>query len=325
VVAAGSLLGVKLTEPLSFPVGKVTMRHLYPLTFAEFLDAMGEHPLRAMMDGLDKVEPVPGPLHERLVALLKTYYVVGGMPEAVRMYAETGSYDRAREVHADILGAYERDFAKHVPTVDIPKVSLIWDSEPAQLARENRKFIFSALSGSARAREYEAALRWLRDAGLVHLAHAVTTVQQPLAGFANRAAFKVYALDTGLLAAKVRLPAATVLDGNALFTTYHGMLVENYVAQHLMSMPGQGTSLYYWQSESYGAEVDFLVDMPPDVFPLEVKAGINPRSKSLKSYDGRFHPPRLLRTTLLNFAAQERITNIPLYAISLLPKLVSAL
>jgi len=239
------------------------------------------------------------------------------MPEAVKMFEATRSMARVREVHADILGSYVRDFAKHAPPDLIPKLSMIWDAVPAQLARENKKFVFSALSKSARGREFAVALQWLRDAGLILTVHGVTTVQQPLAGFADHGAFKVYMLDTGLLSTMARIPESLIVHPDQLFTTYHGMLAENYAAQQLAA--GMQAPLYYWRSESYGAEIDFLLDKTPSVFPLEVKAGVNPRSKSLRSFDERFHPPKLMRTTLLNFVNQERILNSPLYALHRLP------
>ena len=200
IVAAGSLLGVKLSTPKSFPVGKVTLLPLSPMTFPEFLSALGEKRYRTLLEGLTTVEPLPGLIHDELIDLLKAYYFVGGMPEAVARYADSRSFERVRAVQNDILKEYVLDFAKHAPASDIPKLSLLWDSIPVHLARENKKFIFSALSKSARARDYEKALRWLCDAGLIHMAHAVESVQQPIAGFAERNSFKVYMLDVGLLA-----------------------------------------------------------------------------------------------------------------------------
>lgn len=320
VVAAGSLLGVKLTESVSFPVGKVNLRTLYPMTFCEYLEGLGETQIVQMLDGITAMEPLPPPIHLRLVELLRSYYLVGGMPEAVRVFEVTRSVSRVRQVHADILGSYVRDFAKHAPTSDIPKLTIIWEALSTQLARENKKFIFSALAKSARGREFESAIQWLRDAGLILVANNVSTVQQPLAGFKDRGAFKVYLLDTGLLSTMARIPESLIVHPDELFTTYHGMLAENFVAQQLTALIQ--APLYYWRSDAYGAEVDFLCDHTPDIYPLEVKSGINPRSKSLRSFDERFHPPKLLRTTLLNFVNQERIVNIPLYGLHLLPRIL---
>jgi predicted AAA+ superfamily ATPase len=312
VAAAGSLLGVKISAPRSFPVGKVDMLSLYPMTFPEFLDAVGESRYRDWLENIQSLEPVPAPFHAALIKLLKTYYFVGGMPEAVAGFAETRSVEKVRLVQEAILKAYVFDFAKHADAADIPKLSIIWDSLPAHLARENKKFIFSALAAGARAREYESALRWLQDAGIIHLAHAVSTVQLPLAGFADREAFKAYALDVGLLGAMARLAPEILMHGDDLFATYQGAFTENYVAQQLAAREVPG--LYYWKSEGRKAEVDFLLEDGTSVFPLEVKAGVNPKSKSLQSYGHRFNPALLLRTTLLNFKKEDHLLNVPLYA-----------
>jgi len=318
VVAAGSLLGVKLSKPRSFPVGKVRIMTLHPMTFLEFLTACGESGLRTMLEQTDRIEPYADLFHHRLVGLLREYYYVGGMPEAVAQYAATRSLVKVREVQDDILTAYVSDFAKHAPVSDIPKLSLIWDSIPLHLSRENKKFVFSVLSQSARAREYENALRWLADAGLILTAHAVDAVQQPLAAFANRNAFKVYGLDTGLLGAQAKLSGDILTNGDAFFTTFHGAFAENYVAQQLAAV--SGTGLYYWKTDAGCAELDFLVSHDSRIVPLEVKAGVNPKSKSLASYDRSYAPGFLARATLLNLRMDGRILNVPLYAVNLLAR-----
>jgi hypothetical protein len=320
VVAAGSLLGVKLSSPKSFPVGKVSIFTLYPMTFSEFLDAIGESRYRKYLETLETLDPLPLPFHNELIGHLKSYYFTGGMPEAVERFSKRGAFDEIRSIQNDIMESYLLDFAKHAPTADIPKLSLIWDSIPAHLARENKKFIFSALSKSARARDYENALRWLQDSGLVLPAHAVEKVQQPLAGFTDRNAFKIYMLDVGLLGAKARVSAQTLAVGDELFTTYHGAFVENFVAQQLIAL--QAGELCYWKSASHNAEVDFLYEEPPLIFPLEVKAGVNPKSKSLISYKNRFNPRFSIRTTLLNLKMDGSILNVPLYAINNLRRYV---
>ncbi|MFH0922116.1 MAG: ATP-binding protein [Fibrobacterota bacterium] len=318
IVAAGSLLGRTLSKPKSFPVGKVTMLTLYPMTFPEFLDAMGESQYRTLLESEHPLGPLPEPFHNALIELLKTYYFTGGMPEAVASYAKFRDVEKVRAIQSDILKTYALDFAKHIPSNDIPKLSIIWNAVPLYLARENKRFIFAALSKSARARDYEDALRWLQDAGLVHLAHAVTAVEQPLTGFADRSAFKVYLLDVGLMGAMARIAPDILVKPTEFFTTYHGAFVENYVAQQLKAMMPQ--DLCYWKSVSHKAEVDFILDKGGTVFPLEVKAGINPRSKSLAAYGKRFAPPLALRTTLLNLKKNANILNIPLYAINFLPR-----
>jgi hypothetical protein len=318
IVSAGSLLGVKLSAPKSFPVGKVTMLPLYPMTLQEFLTAVGESRYREFLENISVVEPLPLPFHEELVKLLMIYYFVGGMPEAVANYANSKSFEKVRSIQNDILKSYMLDFAKHAPSPDIPKLSLIWDSIPVHLSHENKKFVFTAISKSARAREYENALKWLQDAGLIYLAHVVESVQHPLIGFADHSIFKVYALDVGLLGAMAHLEADILTHKHELFTTYKGAFVENFVAQQLIA--SDRTKLYYWKSEGNNTEVDFLYESGSSIFPLEVKAGINPKSKSLLSYDKRFHPAILVRSTLLNMKVNNRIMNIPLYAINYLER-----
>ena len=320
IVAAGSLLGVKLSRPGSFPVGKVTMFSLYPMTFAEFLTAMGEGEYREIMENVEKIEPFPEPFHNALKELLGSYYFVGGMPESVSCFSSSGSYDEVRLVQSNILKAFVFDFAKHAPHSDIPKLSLIWDSIPLYLSRENKKFMFSALSKSARGRDYESALRWLEDTGLVNLSYAVETVRRPLTAFCDRSCFKVYCLDVGLLGAMARIPAEILSQKNRLFNSYNGAFVENYAAQQLAE---SGQKLFYWKSSSYKAEVDFLYESPEGVYPFEIKAGINPKSKSLHSYNNKFAPSILLRSNLLNLKRNGQILNIPLYAINYMKKYLS--
>lgn len=320
VAAAGSLLGVKLSVPKSFPVGKVNFLSLHPMTFLEFLDALGEGRYRALLENLRDWEPLPRPFHEELVQLLRKYYCVGGMPEAVGCYAGTKDIAEVRKIQKEIITSYALDFAKHTPASDIPKLSHVWESIPVQLARENKKFLFSAIRKSARAREYENALLWLEDAGLIIRAFMTATARLPLNGYADRSAFKVYALDVGLLCAMAGLTADLLARGDRLFTEFKGALVENYVAQELRA--ASNTDLFYWKSASGAAEVDFLSQMGNSIYPLEVKAGINPKSKSLKSFDTHFGPPLLIRATLLNLRRDAKIVNIPLYAVSRIPQLL---
>jgi uncharacterized protein len=248
------------------------------------------------------------------------------MPEAVARYAETGSLAQARQVLENILALYRLDFAKHAPKEDIAKLSIIWDSIPAHLSRENKKFIFSSLAHSARSRTFETALEWLADAGLIHRAYAIDNVELPLAGFKQSNNFKVYSLDTGLLAAQANLPMDIFVKGDELFKTYHGAFVENFVAQHLISCRIVPIgNLFFWKSESRKAEVDFIVQSRSRVFPFEVKAGINPKSKSLQSYYERYKPAALLRATLLNMMRNGTFVNIPLYAISNLESIMKSL
>ena len=321
VCAAGSLLRVRLGRMKSFPVGKVQMLDLGPMTFLEWLDARGEGGLRELIEGLEVFGSVPEPVHDRLIGLLGEYYFVGGMPEAVELYSRTRDVDGVRRVQRDILRGYELDFAKYASPTDIPKLSLVWGSVPAHLARENKKFMFSTVRKGARAREYENAIAWLADAGLIRRAFSVRVVRLPLAGYARRDIFKVYPLDVGLLCAMVKLPASVLVEGNRLFVEFRGSLVESYVAQQLVAAGEE--DLFYWTSPGGRAELDFVVERDAQVFPLEVKAGLNLKSKSLRSFDDQFGPPVLSRANLLNLKADGRTRNYPLYAVSRFPGLDS--
>jgi len=322
IAAAGSLLGVKLSSPGSFPVGKVHFLYLYPMTFLEFLDAMGESRYRKLLQDIKNPNPLTGAFHSHLIDLLRRYFMVGGMPEPVQHFSETGNFLETRKIQKDIIKSYILDFAKHATPHDIPKLTQIWDSIPGHLARENKKFVFSALKKSARARQYENALSWLMDVGLIFQALAVETVKSPLSHYANAASFKVYVLDVGLLGAMADTPVELLAKGERLFNEYEGAFVENYVAQQLVSHFEH--KLYYWRSKGGKAELDFLCEFEGQICPLEVKAGINPKSKSLKSYDEQFKPPVLARTNLLNLKKDGKILNLPLYAVFLLSAIISS-
>lgn len=321
VVAAGSLLGVKLSTPKSFPVGKVNFLHLYPMTFLEFLDAVGKSEYREFLEGLDRMVPLPEPLHEALIGLLRKYYFIGGMPEAVRYYSEQNDLFEVRKIHKEIINSYILDFAKHAPSSDIPKLTDIWDSIPSQLARENKKFMFSAVRKSARARDYEDALLWLDHSGLIYRAFLLSECKSPLRGYFDKSSFKVYLADIGLLGAMARVPLEVLSQGDALFNEFGGAFVENYVAEQLTA--SWETNLCYWKNETGIAEIDFICERENKIYPLEVKAGTNVRSKSLKSFDNRFRPPFLCRTTLKNLRMDGKIANFPLYAVSLHQRLLS--
>lgn len=321
LAAAGSLLGISLSRPGTFPVGKVNFLELHPMNFPEFLHAMGRSRYAKLLGETD-VEPLPEAIHAELVDLLRKYYFVGGMPEAVGHFAETGDMGATREIHREILNSYALDFAKHAPSSDIPKLGIVWDSIPRHLAKENKKFIFTMVKKGARAREYENAIRWLNDAGLMHLSYAVSTSRSPLEHYADRNCFKVFALDVGLLGAMAGVLPGLAVQGERLFTEYRGALAESYVAQQLVAsgLP----NLYYWRSPGGKAELDFLCEIDGTIVPVEVKAGLSLRSKSLRSYDQQLAPPALVRTNLLNLKRDGKICNIPLYAISWLPRLVKA-
>jgi predicted AAA+ superfamily ATPase len=321
IAAAGSLLGMKLSSPGSFPVGKVNFLDLFPMSFMEFLDGMGESRYRQLIENISEPIPLSKAFHEHLVDLLRQYYFVGGMPEAVNHFAETSRRRDVREIQAEIIKSYVMDFAKHAPASDIPKLTLLWESIPMHLARENKKFIFNAVKKGARAREYENALRWLKDAGLVYYAAATNSAKSPLSHYADKACFKIYVLDVGLLGAMSRSPVELLAHRDRLFNEYEGAFVENFAAQQLMAH--FGLPLHYWRSRGGKAELDFLCEFSGLIYPLEVKAGINPRSKSLRSFDKQFSPSLLTRTTLLNLKKDGKILNLPLYALSRLQDMVA--
>jgi predicted AAA+ superfamily ATPase len=317
LACAGSLLGIKMSQPDSFPVGKVNFLELYPLTFLEFLDAAGEKELRKIIEETADFTPYPEPFHKKFIDILKKYFFVGGMPEAVKVYCERENYNEVRQIQKEINDSYVLDFAKHAVPSNIVKQTVLWESIPGQLGKENKKFIFSAIKKSARGREYENAIQWLEDAGLILRAFLVSTGRPPLKTYVDRSSFKVFALDIGLLGALTNVPAENTIIGDNLFTEYKGAFVENYVAQQLKA---RGNDLYFWKSNGV-AEIDFVCEAGGSVYPLEAKAGINPKSKSLQVYDERYNPCVLLRTTLLNLKQNGNIRNYPLYAISLFPKI----
>ncbi len=316
VAAAGSLLGVKLSGARGFPVGKVHFCQLFPMSFFEFLSAIGKPSLRAMLEGINAFEPIAEPHHQQLLELLKLYFYVGGMPKPVLRYVQTGDLDVVRETQEDILKAYVHDFAKHAPASQVMKITQIWDSIPLHLGRENKKFIFSAIKKSARAREYEEALQWLLDAELIVRVQQVSTPKLPLSGYGDQEAFKVYLLDVGLLGAMCRLPARVIVEGDQLFVEFKGAFTENYVAQGLKAALGRSPN--YWTSEGE-AKVDFLIESQGKLFPLEVKSGTSKKKKSLLVYGEKYHPPALSRTSLMNLKKDGELCNYPLYLVSRFP------
>jgi uncharacterized protein len=318
VAGAGSLLGISLSGPGAFPVGKVDFLDLYPLTFMEFLTAIGSEALRGCISRISEFSPLPEPFHRELISKLRIYYFTGGMPEAVAHYAETNELLGVRKIQKDILTAYFLDFAKYASAPDIPKLSMIWDAIPTQLAKENKKFIFSKLGRSARIRDFENAIEWLEKSGLILRAFRISTARQPLSAYREGNVFKIYALDVGLLGAMAALDPSVTIRGDKVFREFEGAFVENFVATQLTA--SHDLKLYYWQSAGT-AEVDFICQWGNKIIPLEVKAGINPKSKSLLSFDEKYNPPVLARTTLLNLIKEERLINIPLYAVSRFPEI----
>jgi len=324
IAAAGSLLGVKLTK--GFPVGKVNFLELVPLSFLEFLDAINESELRKLLENINSPKAISEIFHNKLTKLLKYYLVVGGMPEAVAGFVKNEKLDEVRIIQQEILDTYTLDFAKHAPENEVMKIMTIWDLIPTHLAKENKKFIFSAISKSARARGYETSIQWLADAGLIIRSYNITTPKLPLNAYANKQAFKIFMLDVGLLGAISKLDPRVILQGNKLFTEFKGALTENYVAQELHI--NHFKELYYWTSEGT-AEVDFLISIERQIFPLEVKAGVSKQMKSLVIYGNKYlgkddHTSTLSRASLQNFVINNALVTYPLYAVQLFPRFRSA-
>jgi len=320
IAGAGSLLGISLSQPSSFPVGKVNFLDLQPMSFFEFLDAMGDRRLSKLLSGLHEIAPVPEAIHQQLIERLSDYFFVGGMPEAVKCFAERGGAAEVRQIQHEVLDSYVLDFAKHAPSSEIPKLRMTWESIPRHLGKENKKFMFSAVRKGARAREYENALRWLEDAGLVHLCHAVVSSRMPLKHYADRSIFKVYPLDIGLLGAMVQVQPQTPITAEALFSEYRGALTESYVAQQIIATGHK--DLFYWRSRGGKAELDFLLSLSDAVVPIEVKAGTSLQSRSLRSYADQFDPEIMVRASLRNLKKDGQICNVPLYAVESVPHLV---
>ena len=318
IIAAGSLLGLSIHKDDSFPVGKVDFLELYPLSFEEFTLAMGK---KSLLDALHGQEwELVKAFKSNYTELLKQYYYTGGMPEVVRSFIQNNDYNEVREIQNSILESYNNDFSKHPPLEIVPRIKLIWNAIPSQLAKENRKFIYGAVKSGGRAKEFEVAIMWLEDAGLIHKISRVSNASLPLNGFADIGAFKLFMVDVGLLGAKSGLDAKTIIEGNSIFGQYKGALTEQYVLQQLKC--SEGIETYYWSPEQGTAEVDFLIQAKGKVIPIEVKAEENLKAKSLKSFRDKFHPELSIRTSMSNFRKEETLTNLPLYGISLINSIV---
>ena len=308
IVAGGSLLGIALHHGTSFPVGKVDFLNLYPMSFSEFLEGIGEDGLAEMLNSMDW--KLIAAFKTKFIDLLRKYYYVGGMPEAVAEYTETGDYTEIRRIHNRILFTYEQDFSKHAPASAVPRIRGVWRSVPAQLSRESKKFSPGIVQKGSRMVDYELALQWLLDCGLLHMVRQVSKPAIPLISYETNC-FKIYINDVGLLSTKSDLDVKTLLEGNRVFEEFKGALTEQYVLQEMVA---RGVTPYYWSSPGK-AEVDFVFKYGPDIFPLEVKAEENLQSKSLKIYSEKFSPAVSLRTSMKDHRRESWLLNIPLYAI----------
>lgn len=313
IACAGSLLGIALAKPSSFPVGKVNFMQVDPMTFEEFLIANGDSNLAEYIQTIDTIEPIPDAFFNPLYEKLKMYYVTGGMPEPVRIWTEARDVNVMQEALSNIIEAYERDFAKHPNVNEFPKISMIWNSIPSQLAKENKKFLYKVVKTGARAREYEDALQWLIDARLVHKIYRSTSPGLPISAYDDVSAFKIYLVDVGLLRRLAKLAPTAFGEGNRLFTEFKGALTENFVLQTLMTQ--FEVTPRYWSQANPPYEVDFLIQRDNDIFPIEVKSESNTTSKSLKKFKELF-PDKVklrIRYSLDNLKLDDDVLNIPLF------------
>lgn len=311
VAVAGSLLGITLHEGTSFPVGKVDMLYMYPMDFEEFLLAMGKELLVELLRSNSWAALTP--LRGMLTELLRQYYFVGGMPEAVKTYVERGDIWEVRSIHSKIIDAYRNDMSKHAPKQQVQRINMVWNSIPSQLARDNKKFIYGALRKGARANDFEIAIQWLVDSGLVHKVHRISKPVVPLKFYEDMASFKLFLLDCGLLGALSETPPEQILIGDNVFEEYKGAFTENYVLQQLKSLPR--TFVYYYSNDNSTLEIDFVVQHEAHVIPIEVKAEENLRAKSLRLFVTDNPGLHGVRFSMSDYREQDWLTNVPLWAV----------
>ncbi len=311
IVVAGSLLGVACHEGTGFPVGKVSFMNLFPLSFEEFSLAMGEERFVELLNKKDfKTIKLFNNKYEKL---LKQYCYVGGMPEIVQDFVENKDFESVRNLQKEILSAYEEDFTKHIPTNTVAKIRLLWKSIPAQLSKENKKFIYGAAKEGARARDFEAALSWLINSGLVYRVNKITKPDLPITAYEDFNSFKLFVLDVGLLGAMTDLQADTIIDGNRIFEEFKGAIAEQYVLQQFKTI--KDLPVFYWSNETSRAEIDFVIQIKSDVVPVEVKAERNLQAKSLKVYMEKFKPNYVIRTSMADYKKTDNLIDLPLYGI----------
>ncbi len=310
IVCAGSLLGIAMHAGTSFPVGKVDFLKLFPMSFKEFMLARGKERFAELIEKCD-FEMIKT-FKTTYIDELKQYYYVGGMPEVVRHFSEYADFNEAREIQRQILNAYERDFSKHAPNEIVPKIRILWNSAPGQLAKENKKFIYGLVREGARAKEFKTALMWLSDCGLVHKVHRINAPNLPLAAYEDTKAFKLFVLDVGLMSCMTGLGQRVLVDKNELFKEFKGALTEQYVLQQLKTMPN--LNVFYYTNERNSSEIDFVAGTEDKVIPIEVKAEINLMAKSLKVYREKYRPKAAVRLSMADYEKQDGLISLPLYA-----------
>ena len=322
VVSAGSLLGITLAKPSSFPVGKVDFLSIYPMNFQEFLMATGSGNLAQYLEQVDEIAPLPEAFFNPLAEKLKMYYITGGMPEVVSRWVKTQSVDHVQATLQNIINAYERDFMKHPEPKEFPKIARVWHSLPSQLARENKKFLYNVIKEGARAREYEDALEWLVNAALVYKTFRITSPGIPLSGYEDLSAFKIYLADVGVLRRLAKLDPVAFREGNRLFTEFKGALTENFVLQSLV--PQFDAAPHYWSRLNPSYEVDFVIQRENDIIPIEVKSDTNIKSRSLQKYAETFSAETkiIVRFSMNNLRMDDGVLNIPLFMVDQAERLI---
>ena len=317
IVCAGSLLGIALHQGTSFPVGKVDFLKLYPLSFKEFLIATGNERFADLLDKQDY--QMITSFKQKYIDALKTYYFVGGMPEVVQNFVLNKDYNEVRSIQKRIFLAYEQDFSKHAPNEIVPKIRMLWNNIPSQLVKENKKFIYGLVREGARAKDYETGIMWLSDCGLVHKVSRINAPNNPLKVYEDLKSFKLFVVDIGLLSCMVGLHQQVLLEKNDLFVEFKGALTEQYVCQQLKTIEDLG--IYYYTNDRGSCEIDFIIDTGKQIIPVEVKAEINLKAKSLKTYQEKFTPKLSIRTAMTDFKKEETLINLPLYSIENIVKL----
>ena len=312
IIAAGSLLGVAIHKGVSFPVGKVDSLELNPLSYREFLKAVGEEGLVKLLQSKDYC--LISSFKDKYIEWLKKYYYIGGMPEVVENFINNKDFYEVRYIQKQIIEMYENDFSKHTPDNELPRIRMVWNSIPMQLAKENKKFFFGKIKEGARAKDFELAIEWLLDCGLIKKIYKVTKPNMPLKAYMDFSSFKLYLLDVGLLGALSDLDAKTIIDGNLIFTEFKGALTEQYVLQQLIA--DTSYKPYYFTENKSEGEIDFIIQKGSQIVPIEVKAEENLKAKSLKVYCEKYQPAEAIRTSMSDYREQSWLTNIPLYCIS---------
>jgi uncharacterized protein len=309
IVAAGSLLGITLSKPTSFPVGKVEFLQIFPLTFGEFLNTTKQS-LKNYIDDIDNFNAIPDLFFEEILQHFKTYLICGGMPEVANNFIEHNNIEQCKKILNDIINSYRYDFSKHAATKDVAKINYIWNSIPSQLSRENKKFLYQTVKEGARAREYEDALEWLQLTGLSYKVNRIEKPHFPISSYEDLSAFKIYVFDVGILRELAKLEPVLLQETNTLFKEFKGSFIENYILQSLMVQ--FETVPKYWSSENK-AEVDFVIQYKNEIIPIEVKSDDNVKSKSLTIYEQKYKPTIRIRYSLKNLQYKDGLLNIPLF------------